>query len=452
MTVVGITGVAGCLGRQLLQQMEVDPDISGVVGLDLNPVADPTLKLSFYQRDVAQPFAELFARHKVQVAVHLAATADPDRKREEATNLEGTRQFLAACHETKARVVCVVSSAMAYGARPGPTEVQYEGAPLRPEQGPEFVRDKMRIEELCYEYVKTHPDVCLQIVRPCLVIGPNADNFLTRMLDRRMVFAPMGADPPLQLVHEDDATRAIYRLLKTERVGVFNVAGDGVLTLSQMARLAEKRLVRLPLPLLRLLSWLGWRMGISWLPSVPPGLWAFLRWPWLVAPLKLRTEAAFLFRYDSPQAFLDWLEARTGGELPRPIGWVPDDEEVVIEEELIQEDLPAESDATDTPPLDDDTDTPVPAGWPAAPEPAAEGALGLGPTDPTPPELDALGAAPSPSSEPAPGPETAPPAEPPPDPSVEPPPALEAATPEPEPTPVEKLPTAEGAPPARAAD
>lgn len=417
MTVVGITGVAGCLGRQLLQQMEVDPDISGVVGLDLKPVPDPALKLSYYQRDIAQPFAELFQRHKVQVAVHLAATADPDRGREEATNLEGTRQFLAACHEASARVVCVVSSAMAYGARPGPTEVQYEGAPLRTEQGPEFVRDKMRVEELCYEYVKTHPDVCLQIVRPCLVIGPGVDNFLTRMLDRRVVLAPMGADPPLQLVHEDDATRAIYRLIKTERVGVFNVAGDGVLTLSQMARLAEKRVVRLPLPLLRLFSWLGWRLGLSWFPRIPPGLWSFLRWPWLVAPLKLRTEAAFLFRYDSPQAFLDWLENRSGGELPRSPEWDAFPEDLDDVDELIQEELPPGAEAPAGAPAEDETPTPVPAGWslgePGSPAP-------LGADEPTPQDLDALGDAAAPLEPPA--AQVEPPAA-----QVEPPAAPEAA-------------------------
>mgnify|MGYP001447293744 CR=1 FL=1 len=348
MTVVGVTGISGCLGRQLLQQLEVDPDVSAVVGIDLRPPPDPTLKLSFYAHDVSQPFGQLFQRHGVQVAIHLAATADPDRAREESTNVAGAREFLAACDQTGARVVCVVSSAMAYGAIPGPAEVLYEGAPLRAEAAPGFVRDKVAMEDLCYEYVKTHPDTCLQIVRPCPLIGPHADNFLTRLLDARLVLAPLGADPPLQLVHEDDATRAIYRLIKTEKVGVFNLAGDGVLTLGQMARLAERRVLRLPLWLLRGLSWLGWRLGLRLFPRVPPRLWDYLRWPCLVAPIKLRAELGLLFRYDSAQAFLDWLEARSGGELPRQLGWSLDDDL----EDLEDEDL--------LPPLE--SDTPAPEG------------------------------------------------------------------------------------------
>lgn len=333
MTVVGVTGISGCLGRQLLQQLEVDPDVSSVVGIDLVAPPDPALKLSFYPQDVARPFGELFERHGVQVAIHLAAAVDPDRAREEATNVAGTREFLAACSRSRARVVCVLSSAMTYGAQPGPAEVLYEGAPLRAESAPDHVRDKVAMEELCYEYVKTHPDTCLQIVRPCTVIGPSATSHLTRLLGARLVLAPLGVDPPLQLVHEDDATRAIYRLVKTEKVGVFNLAGDGVLTLGQMARLAERRVLRLPMWLLRGLSWLGWRLGLRAFPSLPPRLWTYLRWPCLVAPIKLRTELGIMFRYDSAQAFLDWLEARSGGELPRQLGWSLDDDLEELDDE-----------------------------------------------------------------------------------------------------------------------
>jgi UDP-glucose 4-epimerase len=403
-TVVGVTGIAGCLGRQLLQQLEVDPDLSSVVGLDLRPVPDPALKLSFYQRDVSQPFGELFQQHRVQVAIHLAATSDPDRAREEATNVAGTREFLAACHQSGARVVCVLSDAMAYGIRPGAgPEVQYEGAPLRTDAAPAYVRDKAAMEDLCYEYVKTHPDTCLQIVRPCLVVGPNSQNFLTRLLESRLVLAPLGADPPLQLVHEDDATRAIYRLIKSDRVGVFNLAGDGVLTLGQMARLAERRVLRLPLPLLRFLSWLGWSLGLRPFPRLPGALWSFLRWPWVVAPLKLRQEIGLLFRHDSAQAFLDWLEARSGGELPRQLGWAPLDDDL---EELEDEDLPALE--SELPAAEVTTpgwgDTALPAGDDLAdgPTPRVQTEAELAAGEPPQPATPAPPAAQGPGEEPSP--------------------------------------------------
>lgn len=308
--VVAITGVSRGLGANLLSQVQCDPEVARVVAIDEEP-PPPELqgeKVVFERRSSAQSWEDAFRAHGVQVAIH-AGLAEPlvDRAREEATNLGGTRRFLEACHASDAATVCFVSSAAAYGAHADNVDYLFEGAPLRATPAFPHAWDASRAELLCYEYAAKHAQVCLQIVRTAPVIGPTSRGFWTRLLERPRYLAPWGYEPVLQLVHEDDATRAIWRLVKQQRVGVFNVAGDGYVTLTQVARLFGRRVVRIPVLLLRLLVWLAWRLGRS---DVPPGFVDYLLHPWLINPTKMKADAMFVFRYDTTRALLDWVEAR----------------------------------------------------------------------------------------------------------------------------------------------
>lgn len=340
MTVAAITGIASGLGPALLSQLEVDPDISQVVGLDVRDAPAAGEKLVYHRRSVTEPFDELFAQHRVTCAVHLAFEDDPrDRARAEAVNLGGTRNFLAACHAAKVETVVLLSSAAAYGARPDNPEWLFEGAPLRAGARCPAGFDHARMEALAYEYVSGHPDVRLVIVRPAPIVGPTTGGVLGRLVDAPLLLAPLGVDPVLQLVHEDDATRCIHRLIKTERVGVFNLAADGFVTLSQVARLVERSVLRLPTPLLRLLLWAGRRLGLLGLDRAPPGLVDHALHPTIMAATKVRTEVNFAFRYDTPRALLDWVEARGGGAPPAPR---PEEPEELDDDELLEEPPAAE--------------------------------------------------------------------------------------------------------------
>ena len=398
MTVIGITGVSGSLGKQLVTQLDIDDEVERIVGIDIvEPPAGLSAKLTFVQRSVTESFADVFAEHGVNVGVHLAALIHRDRARERAVNIDGTREFLAACSASSASTVCVVTSALAYGAREDASLVLYEGAPLQADPAFGYAHDQAQLEELCYDYVKDHPDVCLQIVRPCPIVGPNTDNQVTRMLERSVLFVPWQRQhPPIQLLHEDDATRALHRLIKLEKVGVFNLAPDGALSLPQMARIAEIKVLALPFVILQVLVWLGWKLGWS---ELPPAALEHLRHTCFVAGVKLKSEAMFMFRYDTPQAFLDFLEARTGGAVQTG-GYDLFDELEELDDDDFEDDLEEAEEA--------DPEDPFLTDFGAAPEPAAE----AGEDDPeAATESEALPDAAAPAAEVTPEPEVAPEAE-----------------------------------------
>jgi UDP-glucose 4-epimerase len=334
--VVAITGVSQGLGAHLVSQVQCDPEVTRIIAIDdaAPPGQLDREKVLFVRRTVAQSWEDVFREHEVDVAIH-AGLCDPlrDRAREEAINIGGTRRFLEACHASNASTVCVITSAAAYGAFRDNADYMFEGAPLRATMAFPHAHDAAQAEGLCYEYAAKHPDVCLQIVRACPVIGPSTQSFWVRLLERRLYLAPWGHQPVLQLVHEDDATRAVWRLVKQQRIGVFNVAGDAYVTLAQVARLLDRRVLHLPVFLLRLVVWLAWRLGRT---EVPPGFVDYLLHPWLINPTKIKAEAMFVFRFDSPRAVLDWVEARDEAARPRAFVAVPDDAEDLDDDELFE--------------------------------------------------------------------------------------------------------------------
>jgi UDP-glucose 4-epimerase len=360
---IAITGIAGYVGRELAAMFDVDETTDAILGIDVAPFTTSSDKTTFVQRSVEEPFDDLFSKHEIDGAIHLAFCLNPlrDRVREERINVQGTKNFLDACSKAKVRSVLVVSSATAYGAHPDNSGILYEGAPLRATPDFPYAHDKVRVEELCYEFARNNPEAILTIVRPCVIIGPHVNNFLSRMLDRRILMGVRGYDPPIQLIHEDDAVRAIFRLLKLRKIGVYNLAADGAITLGRMAQLANRTVLRLPAFLLRWLAKIAWSKGWTSVTEAPPGYLDYVIHPWCISNVKLKTELLFLFKYDALRAFNDFLDARAkrlGIEPPPP---KEEDDELDLDDDEVEE----EEEVKDTRPA------------PSAAAPAAAPAAGL---------------------------------------------------------------------------
>ena len=153
--------------------------------------------------------------------MHLAFLVDPSRRRrrEHAINVGGTEHFLDACAAVDVQTVVVASSATVYGAAPDNSPGLREDAPLRGKPGFPYVEDKLRVEQLTTAFGVAHPSCRVLIVRPSLVVGPGMSNYISRYLSRRLVALALDHDPPLPVVHEDDASGAVHTLLTKERPG-----------------------------------------------------------------------------------------------------------------------------------------------------------------------------------------------------------------------------------------
>ena len=68
---------------------------------------------------------------------------------------------------------------------------------------------------------------------------------------------------PLQLVHENDLAKLLYQLVMEPHGGTFNVAGEGVVFYSELARISRRRLVSLPAAVAYPLTQMAWNLGVQ---------------------------------------------------------------------------------------------------------------------------------------------------------------------------------------------
>ncbi|HLF05332.1 MAG TPA: NAD-dependent epimerase/dehydratase family protein, partial [Dehalococcoidia bacterium] len=222
---------------------------------------------------------DALGHHQVTSLVHLAFISRQGRSRREVrairqTNLKALHSVLNSCVRVNVGHVIYLSSHTVYGAHPDNPVPLNEDAPLRPLVTFPYGYDKFLADQVLRTFAEQHPNVRVTVLRPCVVLGPSANNDFARAFFRSWVPAVKGHDPSLQFLHEDDLVRVMASIIRLGLPGVFNVAGEGVVTYREMAEIIQSKAVNLPpllaYPVLRLGRCLGIRRDSmsSWVDLV----------------------------------------------------------------------------------------------------------------------------------------------------------------------------------------
>lgn len=309
MTVVAVTGASGYIGRQVVAALEGLEGVRRVIGIDTVEPNASTRNLEFYRVDVRSPAVrDVIA--DADVLVHLAFVLRPQRDEEEMrdANVGGTANVLAAAAEAGIGKVVYASSVMAYGAHPDNDFPITEESPIRPVRDFSYSAHKGECEELVEGFRETHADIVVTVLRPAVVLGPNVHGFVASVVESPFAPAVEGYEPPVQVVHEDDATRAVVFAIQNDLDGAYNVCADGWLAPSRAAELLGQR--RLPLSFEdahRRMDRL-WRLGAS---DFPPSFLPFLMYPWVLSNAKIK-DAGFAFTHTNEDTLRAASEARRG--------------------------------------------------------------------------------------------------------------------------------------------
>jgi UDP-glucose 4-epimerase len=263
--------------------MEGDDRISRIIGIDVKAPAFKSRKLEFQSLDVRdRSIAELFCKEGVEKVVHLAFIVNPlhDTKLMHDIDVGGCRNVLSATSGCGATHLVVASSTSAFGALPDNPEWLTEEHPPRRQPNYLYASDKYEAEVLLDEFISAHPKVKVAVVRPCIVFGPNVDNYLSRFI-LKLPFIPGvgGARPEMQFVHEDDVARVLYRVIEEEAEGYFHAVGAGTINSGEIARMAGKRIVDFPAWLVYPAVDLLWKLHAPLIES-PSGILDFIRYRW----------------------------------------------------------------------------------------------------------------------------------------------------------------------------
>ena len=283
MSVAAVTGCSGYIGSRLLRFMDGSGRVSKIIGVDLNPPRYPTPKMEFHRLDVRNPsIANLFALNDVETVVHLAFIVNPmhDDALMHDIDVNGTRNVLAATAACGAGHLVIASSSSAFGSFPDNPDWLTEKDHPRRMRNYTYASDKYEVEMIARIFKEDNPGVKMALVRPCIVYGPNVDNYLSRFILRLPFFPAVGdARPEMQFVHEDDVAEVFLRVLEEEAEGYFHASSEGTINVEEIARMAGKPVVSLPAPLLYPAMDLLWKLHAPLIEG-PSGMLDFIRYRW----------------------------------------------------------------------------------------------------------------------------------------------------------------------------
>ena len=255
---VAVTGPTGTFGFGLMPLLQADDRIGRIIGIARRPF-DPSqhgwTKMEYRQGDVREPQALEQAFAGADVVVHLAfmitgGTASRDTIR--AINVEGTLNTFRAAAAAGAKRFVYASSVAAYGFHPDNPIGMDEEWPVRPAARLFYAQEKAEVERLLQEEATKHPELELYLLRPPIVLGPHAVGAKDLMpgpaaaVGRRLLdvlralpvpFPALAPDVPVQFIHEDDVGQALLLcVVAAGPPGAYNIAADGILTGSDVAR------------------------------------------------------------------------------------------------------------------------------------------------------------------------------------------------------------------------
>lgn len=320
--VVLVTGVSRFLGARVANTLQADPGIERVIGVDTVP-PDPAPGMSlgrteFVRVDIRTPgIANIISSAAVDTVVHLnlVTSSSVPRAKVKELNIIGTMQLLAACQRSPdMRKLVVRSSAAVYGSSPrDPAVFTERDEPVEaPTSG--YAKDAVEVEGYVRGLMRRRSDLTVSVLRFANFLGPGVDSPLTRYLRLPVVPTVLGFDPRLQFVHEDDGVEVLRRMTVEDHPGCFNVAGDGVLLLSQALRRAGRPYVPVPAPSMAVLGDAGRRFaGLS---GFSPELLRWLTYGRVIDTTALEKELGWRPKYSSEAAFADFLGAQGLGHNP----------------------------------------------------------------------------------------------------------------------------------------
>jgi UDP-glucose 4-epimerase len=261
---VAVTGPTGDIGISAVKALEHAPEVERIIGMarrPFDPAAHGWTRTEYLQGDILDRDAVDALVAEADVVIHLAFIIMGSREESAHVNLEGTRNvFAAAAAAARPRRLVYTSSVAAYGYHADNPVPITEDVP--PRGSPEHYYSEQKAAcETALADITRGSQLEVYVLRPCIVAGPKAPalaeampwNQLPGSIKRVAQALPLLKPPfpdsgtPLQLVHHDDVAAAIaLAATASAPPGAYNIAGDGVLSMSDVAEALGARPMRVP--------------------------------------------------------------------------------------------------------------------------------------------------------------------------------------------------------------
>ena len=310
-----VTGAGGYIGRLLVAALAREPGaLETIIATDLRlPEAKQRLLgVGYEEADVrTTDLADAFHRHRTDLCVHLAAIVTPgpgdSRQREYEVDVVGSRRVLEACVAAGVAKLIYTSSGAAYGYHADNPEWLDENDALRGNAEFAYSDHQRQVEELLARFRAEHPALRQLVFRPGTILGAGTQNQITALFDGRFVLGLRGSDSPFVFVWDEDVVGAIAKGIREGGAGVFNLAGDGKLSMREIARILGKPYLQLPPRLVAAALAVAKPLGLS---RYGPEQVRFLMHRPVLANRRLQQEFGYRPRKTTREVFEYFLAAR----------------------------------------------------------------------------------------------------------------------------------------------
>ena len=330
--IVAVTGASGYIGTRLLLQLETNLDVGKIVAFDRKPLPFPIHNISFYQHDLSgpkpkdddqpdqrenspaeqrkeePPLADILRRHRVETLVHLASaythtSTMQDWANETEEDVRILDSITDSCRNAGIKHAIFLTSHTVYGAFADNPIPVTESSPIRSRPGDSLgqascVADLSLQDFRNSELAREGNGIKVTILRTSPVLG-YSDNHqrVERIFPYRFLGA--GEDPPYQFIHEVDIASLLEEVIQQETDGIFNVAGEGVVFLSELADITRRKLTQLPSFLAYAADWISAKLNES-----GSGNWNLhtTRYPIIMSTGKIKQALNYRFGYTSMEA------------------------------------------------------------------------------------------------------------------------------------------------------
>ncbi|TXH88564.1 MAG: SDR family oxidoreductase [Rhodoferax sp.] len=310
-----VTGSSGYLGSQVLATLAQRSDLR-VIGLDVRAPAHRLDGVTYAVADIRAPEVDaIVASHRPDVVVHLASIVTPGKNSNRAfeydVDVNGTRNILECCVAHGVRRVIVSSSGAAYGYHADNPEWLVETDPVRGNEAFAYSHHKRLVEEMLADYRQKHPALEQVVFRIGTILGATVRNQITDLFEKPRLIAIAGSDSPFVFIHDQDVVGAIVHGIDSQQTGIFNVAGDGKLSIHQIAAKLGKKCVVLPAWVLRSALWILKQLHLT---QYGPEQLDFLRYRPVLLNTRLKNEFGYIPKRSSEQVFELYLSSRQGAQ------------------------------------------------------------------------------------------------------------------------------------------
>ena len=231
-------------------------------------------------------------------------------------DVNGTRNLLQACVQQGVQRIVVSSSGAAYGYHADNPAWLTENMPVRGNKVFAYAHHKRLVEEMLAEYRHSHPALEQVVLRIGTILGATVRNQITDLFEKPRLLAIRGSDSPFVFIWDQDVVGIIVRAVSGGPPGIYNVAGDGALTIHEIAARLGKPTLQLPAWLLQAALAVLKPLGLT---QYGPEQLDFLRFRPVLLNTKLKTAFGYTPTYTSAEVFELYRQARSQADSARVV-------------------------------------------------------------------------------------------------------------------------------------